>query len=141
MQGPIGFFSDHSINYNRASIKFSTTEGKEHCCGIWGSPHSRLSGLPLKAQAMEFPPFLTAGVTYLFPKKVTGHNPSDTRPITYSPTLYKFITSNISGRVNVHLETNNIFPEGQKSYRVEAILEVCYEQQTCSTVIFGWNLN
>lgn len=60
------------------------------------------------------PEFLTKGVTYMIPKSNKTNNPSQYRPITCLPTLYKIITSCITYRISKHLETNKILTEEQK---------------------------
>lgn len=101
------------------------------------SVHSRLARSinEVMSRPEEFPPFLTAGITYLIPKKDTVQDPADTRPITCLPTLYKFITSIISGRINAHLETNNILSEEQKGCRVGS--RGCKEQLIIDSVVVG----
>ena len=65
----------------------------------------------------ELPRFTTKGITHLLPKNTDTANPSQYRPITCLPTLYKLITSCITLRINIHLESHNILAEEQKGCR------------------------
>ncbi|KAL0883753.1 hypothetical protein ABMA27_015858 [Loxostege sticticalis] len=63
------------------------------------------------------PEFLTKGITFMLPKSSKTQDPSQYRPITCLPTLYKIITSCITHRINEHIELNNILSEEQKGCR------------------------
>lgn len=65
------------------------------------------------------PHFLTKGITFMVPKSSRTEDPSQYRPITCLPTLYKLITSCISQRINKHSETHNILAEEQKECRAK----------------------
>ena len=60
------------------------------------------------------PPWLTTGRTTLVAKKNETQNPSNYRPITCLPIIYKIQTSIITSRMNHHIATNNIIPQEQK---------------------------
>ena len=60
-----------------------------------------------------FPDFLTEGITYIQPKSHDTKNPSNYRPITCLPTLYKIISKVICQNIEQHLELNQILTEEQ----------------------------
>ena len=60
------------------------------------------------------PPWLTTGRITLVAKKNETQNPSNYRPITCLPIIYKIQTSIITSRMNHHIATNNIIPQEQK---------------------------
>lgn len=64
-----------------------------------------------------FPEFLSRGKTFLLPKSTSTQDPSQYRPITCLPTLYKVITSCIANRIYKHLDEFNILSEEQKGCR------------------------
>ncbi|KAL0812006.1 hypothetical protein ABMA28_009402 [Loxostege sticticalis] len=66
---------------------------------------------------VEMPRFLTKGLTYMLPKSNNTSDPSQYRPITCLPTLYKLITSCITNKLNTHIENNRIMAEEQKGCR------------------------
>lgn len=65
----------------------------------------------------SLPEFLSKGRTFLLPKNNNTEDPSQYRPITCLPTLYKIITSVIANRIYKHLEQFNILSEEQKGCR------------------------
>ena len=60
------------------------------------------------------PDWLTNGITYLLSKNDQTNNPKNYRPITCLPTMYKILTSILSGRAYKHLTINNVLPVEQK---------------------------
>lgn len=52
----------------------------------------------------KMPHFLTKGITYLKPKSANTADPTQYRPITCLPTLYKILTSCITNKITNHLE-------------------------------------
>ena len=60
------------------------------------------------------PQWLTTGRTTLVAKKKETQDPSNYRPITCLPIIYKIHTSVITSRITHHIETNNIIPPEQK---------------------------
>ena len=60
------------------------------------------------------PQWLTTGRTTLVAKKKETQDPSNYRPITYLPFIYKIHTSVITSQMNHHIEANNIIPPEQK---------------------------
>ena len=54
------------------------------------------------------------GITYMLPKKPDAYNPSDFRPIVYSPTIHKLLNPVISDEVYAHCKVNKILTEKQK---------------------------
>lgn len=81
----------------------------------------------------ELPKFITAGITYMLPKSDDTANPSQYRPITCLPTIYKLITSCITNRINSHLEYHNILSEEQKGCRKNH--QGCKEQLVIDTTV------
>ncbi|XP_064076354.1 uncharacterized protein LOC135194637 [Vanessa tameamea] len=63
------------------------------------------------------PNFITTGLTYMLPKNQNTHDPSQYRPITCLPTIYKIITSCITNKIVSHLEAHNVMSEEQKGCR------------------------
>ena len=62
----------------------------------------------------QIPKWLTAGVTFLIPKKENTENPKNYRPVTCLPTMYKLITSVISRRTQKYMDDENLIPKEQK---------------------------
>ena len=65
-------------------------------------------------QSLEW---LTEGVTFLIPKSEDTENSKNHRPITCLPTMYKVLTSVITERAYIFLESNNLLPKVQKGCR------------------------
>ncbi|XP_075983196.1 uncharacterized protein LOC142981283 [Anticarsia gemmatalis] len=65
----------------------------------------------------NIPEFLSTGITYMLPKSNHTSEPSQYRPITCLPTLYKILTSTITRKINNHIENNCIIAEEQKGCR------------------------
>ena len=65
----------------------------------------------------NIPEFIATGITYMLPKKSFSIQPSEYRPITCLPTIYKIITLLITQKINTHIENNNIIAEEQKGCR------------------------
>ncbi|KAL0809154.1 hypothetical protein ABMA28_011389 [Loxostege sticticalis] len=63
------------------------------------------------------PKFITTGITYMLPKSANTSDPSQYRPITCLPTIYKLITSCITNKLLQHIDTYNIIAEEQKGCR------------------------
>ncbi|KAI5731448.1 hypothetical protein M8J77_010139 [Diaphorina citri] len=81
----------------------------------------------------EVPVFLTAGKTYLLPKKECTTDPSKYRPITCLQTFYKIMTSCIADLLNEHIEKEKIMTEEQKGCKKGA--KGCKEQLIIDSVI------
>jgi len=60
------------------------------------------------------PNWFTTGRTTLVPKKAETRNPSNYRPITCLPIVYKILTSIITSRMAHHIQANSIIPTEQK---------------------------
>ena len=60
------------------------------------------------------PDWLTTGRTTLVAKKPQTENPSNYRPITCLPVIYKIFSSIIATRMSHHIHINNIIPNEQK---------------------------
>ncbi|XP_047539184.1 uncharacterized protein LOC125072598 [Vanessa atalanta] len=65
----------------------------------------------------KIPEFMTIGITYMLPKTKHSPQPSQYRPITCLPTIYKILTSAITNKINTHIEQHNIIAEEQKGCR------------------------
>ena len=68
-------------------------------------------------QPAKTPSFLTEGITYIKPKCQQTQDPSNYRPITCLPTLYKIITAILTHKIDTHLQVHNILTEEQKGCR------------------------
>lgn len=79
------------------------------------------------------PDFLTNGVTYLLPKSAITNDPSQYRPITCLPTLYKIISGILCNKIYNYLEVNNILTREQTGCRRKSM--GCKEQITIDSVI------
>lgn len=79
------------------------------------------------------PQFLTEGKTYIKPKNKDTQNPSNYRPITCLPTMYKIITAIITRKIDKHLTTHDILTEEQKGCRKKS--RGCKEQLIIDSVI------
>lgn len=56
----------------------------------------------------QFPEWLSEGVTFLIPKTDDTENPKSYWPISCSTALYKVLTSIITERANIFLESNSL---------------------------------
>ena len=65
----------------------------------------------------EFPGWLSEGITYLLPKINDTVNPKNCRPKTCLNKTCTLLTSIITERMYVFMETNNLFPIEQKVCR------------------------
>ncbi|CAB3232935.1 unnamed protein product [Arctia plantaginis] len=65
----------------------------------------------------NIPEFIGMGITYMLPKTAHSPQPSQYRPITCLPTIYKILTSAIAHKINMHIEHNHIIAEEQKGCR------------------------
>lgn len=79
------------------------------------------------------PQFLTEGKTYIKPKNKDTQNPSNYRPITCLPTMYKIITAIITRKIDKQLTTHDILTEEQKGCRKKS--RGCKEQLIIDSVI------
>ncbi|XP_039755836.1 uncharacterized protein LOC120630638 [Pararge aegeria] len=61
----------------------------------------------------NIPEFIATGITYMLPKTKYTTQPSQYRPITCLPTIYKILTSAITTKINLHVERHNIIAEEQ----------------------------
>ncbi|KAI5731918.1 hypothetical protein M8J77_018419 [Diaphorina citri] len=73
----------------------------------------------LTTRKKYLPVFLTAGKTYLLPKKESTTDPSKYRPITCLQIFYKIMTSCIADLLNEHIEKEKIVTEEQKGSNEE----------------------
>ena len=62
----------------------------------------------------ECPLWLTQGRTTLIPKSDETRNPSNYRPITCLPIIYKILNSIITSRMRHHIDSNSLIPPQQK---------------------------
>ncbi|XP_030760815.1 uncharacterized protein LOC115885926 [Sitophilus oryzae] len=69
----------------------------------------------------KMPVFLTEGITHLLPKTKNPDNPSQYRPITCLPSIYRIFSSCISSKIYTYLVTNNILHEEQKGCKSRAM--------------------
>ena len=60
------------------------------------------------------PEWLTTGRTTLISKKPPTQNPSNYRPVTCLPIMYKIISSIVTSRLTHHITANNLIPTEQK---------------------------
>ena len=66
-------------------------------------------------EASEIPSWITRGRTVLIPKDLTkGNVPSNYRPITCLPIIWKLLTSVIANNIHQHLNHNGLIPWEQK---------------------------
>ncbi|KAI5731919.1 hypothetical protein M8J77_018419 [Diaphorina citri] len=87
----------------------------------------------LTTRKKYLPVFLTAGKTYLLPKKESTTDPSKYRPITCLQIFYKIMTSCIADLLNEHIEKEKIVTEEQKGCKKGA--KGCKEQLIIDSVI------
>ncbi|XP_063899231.1 uncharacterized protein LOC135119187 [Helicoverpa armigera] len=81
----------------------------------------------------NIPEFIADGITYMLPKSRHSPQPSQYRPITCLPTIYKIITSAITHKITKHIEHHNIIAEEQKGCRRGHM--GCKEQLVIDTII------
>lgn len=81
----------------------------------------------------DTPKFLTLGMTNMLPKSAQTKDPTQYRPITCLPTLYKILTSCLTNRIYRHVELNNVLAEEQKGCKREH--QGCKEQLIIDSVI------
>jgi len=62
----------------------------------------------------QCPLWLTQGRTTLVPKKRDTKNPSNYRPITCLPIIYKILSSITTSRMKHHIDSNSLIPPEQK---------------------------
>ena len=68
----------------------------------------------LIVQPENYPDWLTTGQTTLIIKKEPTQNPSNYRPITSLPLMYKLLFSIVTSRMSHHINANKIIPNEQK---------------------------
>ena len=68
----------------------------------------------LIVQPETCPDWLTTGQTTLIAKKEPTRNPSNYRPITCLPVMYKILSSIVTSRMSHHINTSKIIPNEQK---------------------------
>lgn len=61
------------------------------------------------------PHFFTEGITYLLPKSSNTSDPSQYRPITCLPTLYKLLSGILCTKIYNHLSEHNIMTANAKN--------------------------
>jgi hypothetical protein len=81
----------------------------------------------------SIPEWLTAGVTYLIPKKENTEHQKNYRPVTCLPTTYKLFTSIISRRMQKYMDNEKLLPKERKGC-CSGIKE-CKDQLLISKVI------
>ena len=115
--------------------------GIDHLHNFWykklTSTHEQLAKVinEIIHKPQSCPLFLTEGKTYIKPKNENTSNPSNYRPITCLPTLYKIITSILTHRIQKHLTDNNILTEEQKGCRKHS--QGCKEQLIIDNIILN----
>jgi hypothetical protein len=62
----------------------------------------------------QIPEWLTAGITFLIPKKGNTEHPKNYRPVTCLPTTYKLLTSIMSRHMQQYMNDENLIPKEQK---------------------------
>ncbi|CAK1582150.1 unnamed protein product [Parnassius mnemosyne] len=98
------------------------------CPGLDGLHHYWLKGFVvchavLARQFQEalnqksLPRLYTTGITHLVPKDQNTTDPSQYRPITCLPTIYKTLTSILSARISRHLNSNQVMSRAQNGCR------------------------
>ena len=68
----------------------------------------------LIVQPENCPDWLTTGQTTLIAKREPTRNPSNYRPITCLPVMYKILPSIVTSRMSHHINANKIMPNEQK---------------------------
>lgn len=96
-------------------------------------PHLAKSFQELLKGEGSLPEFLTSGITYLIPKDSDSTDPAKQRPITCLPTIYKVMTSVLSGKIEEFLTEENLLAEEQKGCVVGS--RGCKEQLTIDTIV------
>jgi len=119
---PANYTSITPAEMSKSSSKFSNwkSPGIDKLQNYWWTKLTNIHTLTAKIfddilkHPDTCPEWLTTGRTTLVPKKVDTQNPSNYRPITCLPVVYKILTSIITTRMNHHIQANNIMPEEQK---------------------------
>lgn len=113
--------------------------GPEHVQNFWykqfTSLHHKLAQCFTQVinSPEDMPLFLTKGITYMKPKSRDTQNPSQYRPITCLPTMYKILTSCITSKIQDYIEDREIMTEQQKGCR--RLHKGCKEQLLTDMVI------
>ena len=82
----------------------------------------------------QSPEWLTEGVTFLIPNFEDTRNSKNYRLITCLPTMYKALTSIITERAYIFVESNNLLPKVQKGCRRRSY--GCKDQLLINKAIF-----
>ena len=105
-----------------ASSKFSNwkSPGIDRLHNFWWNKLSKLHPKmatifdKIMLNPNDCPEWLTTGKTSLVAKKKETKDPSNYRPITCLPIMYKILSSIITSRMTHHIDANNIIPAEQK---------------------------
>ena len=100
----------------KAISKFANwkSPGIDRIQNFWWKKFSSLHKITAAILPNITPQWLTTGRTTLVGKKKETQDPSNYRPITCLPTIYKIHTSVITSHITHHIETNNIISPEQK---------------------------
>ena len=113
-------FTREKVKKMAKKIKNWKAPGKDEVHGYWikhlTNLHERIAAqLQHVFESDETPPWMTEGRTTLIMKdEKKGPIPSNYRPITCLPTLWKLMTSIISDSIYQHLDEQGLMPKEQK---------------------------
>ncbi|XP_044766190.1 uncharacterized protein LOC123322312 [Coccinella septempunctata] len=86
------------------------------------STHEQLSKLFQKAltDPSQIPEFCTLGITHMIPKGTKNGDPTNYRPITCLPAIYKILTGTLTHHIWKHVAKNKILAREQNGCRRDA---------------------
>ncbi|XP_063891684.1 uncharacterized protein LOC135117143 [Helicoverpa armigera] len=115
--------SESDINYTTSKLHNWKSPGIDKIHNYWYKKFDSLHKIIAKnftdivLGKQNIPDFIATGITYMLPKAQYSPQPSQYRPITCLPTIYKILTSVLTNKINKHIEHHHIIAEEQKGCR------------------------